>query len=70
MTAIFEKLEKITKRQNEHSLQYLSILNRPINTDSICVLNVTTAQELLWNDINKMVTSFKMTIEWLACQIT
>ena len=43
MTEFFVKLEEVTKRQDEYNLQYLSQLNKPTNSDPLCVSDVAGA---------------------------
>ena len=66
-TKISKKL-KVTKRQDEYNL-IISQINRPTNTDPVCVSEVTTAQGWLLDDLSKIVSSLKMSAEQLPEQI-
>ena len=66
-----QKLDEVTKQQDQHSKQYLSNSCKTRSTDSFVPAsfsNATRAQGLLLYDLNMMVATLKISVEQLADQ--
>ena len=72
MEEVLKKLNEVTKRQDEYSKLYLSNSCDVKSTDStgpVSVSEPTSAQGLMLEDLNKMVSQLKVFVEQLADQV-
>ena len=72
LAEVMKRLDEVTKRQDEYSMQYLSNscnIKPTGNSVSDSLSDATTAQGLLLDDLNKIVATLKISVEQLADQV-